>query len=64
MGLMKNNSLWLSMRADPKVPLRFQARSDDGGKTYTSESQPRPAAFSQRAVKTRLSQPAVKTESD
>ena len=55
MGLMKNNSLWLSMRADPKVPLRFQARSDDGGKTYTSESQPRRAAFSQ---------PAVKTESD
>ena len=49
-GLMKNNSLWLSMRADPKVPLRFQARSDDGGRTYTSEP--------------RLSQPAVKTESD
>ena len=45
MGLMKNNSLWLSMRADPKVPLRFQARSDDGGKTYTSGPPPRPAAF-------------------
>ena len=52
---MKNNSIWLSMRADPKVPLRFQARSDDGGNTYTSESPPRPAAFSQ---------PTAKTESD
>ena len=52
---MKNNSLWLSMRADPKVPLRYQARSDDGGRTYTSEPPPRRAAFSQ---------PAVKTESD
>ena len=61
---MKNNSLWLSMRADPKVPLRFQARSDDGGKTYTSGPPPRPAAFSQPAVKISLSQLAVKTESD
>ena len=43
MGLMKNNSLWLSMRADPKVPLRYQARSDDGGRTYTSEPPPFPA---------------------
>lgn len=34
-GLMRNDSIFVSMRANPKVPLRYQARSDDAGATFT-----------------------------
>jgi|EP01043_Picozoa_sp_COSAG02_P000330 sialidase-1 len=38
-GLMQNNSMFLSMRSNKKVPLRYQARSDDAAATF---SVPRP----------------------
>lgn len=34
-GLMKNHSIFMSMRTNPKVNRRYQARSDDGGATFT-----------------------------
>ena len=34
-GLMRNSSVFMSMRTNEKVPWRYQARSDDGGATFT-----------------------------
>ena len=34
-GLMMNSSIFMSMRTNTKVPGRYQARSDDGGATFT-----------------------------